>query len=190
MTKLDFPLMPALEQFPRVVIGHLPTPLEAMANLGRELGLSLFVKRDDCTGIGFGGDKVRQLEYHLGAAHAEGADVLFITGAVQSNFVRTAAAMGRRVGMKCHIQLEERVPDISALYRTNGNVLLDKLLGATLHSYPAVRLRMQVFWWGCVWRVTTPKCAAFVSARMRRNRPRGSLNVWRRLRLLWALKIQ
>lgn len=135
MTDHDTVLV-ALERFPRAAIGHLRTPLEAMPNLGRELDLSLFVKRDDCTGIGFGGNKVRQLEYYLGAAQTAGADVLLITGAVQSNFVRTAAAMGRRLGMSCHIQLEERVPDISDLHRTNGNVLLDRLLGATLHSYP------------------------------------------------------
>lgn len=130
------PILEALELFPRAAIGHLPTPLETMPNLGRELGLSLYVKRDDCTGIGFGGNKVRQLEYYLGAAQAENANVLLITGAVQSNFVRTAAAIGRRLGMDCHIQLEERVPDVSTLHRTNGNVFLDKLLGATLHSYP------------------------------------------------------
>jgi len=126
----------ALSTFPRAAIGHLPTPLEALPNLGRELGLELFVKRDDCTGIGFGGNKVRQLEYYLGAAVKEKATVLLITGAVQSNFVRTAAAMGRRLGMECHIQLEERVRDISSLHRSNGNVFLNKLLGATLHSYP------------------------------------------------------
>jgi D-cysteine desulfhydrase family pyridoxal phosphate-dependent enzyme len=131
----DLPLT-ALERFPRAAIGHLPTPLEAMPNLGRELGLSLFVKRDDCTGIAFGGNKVRQLEYYLGAAQSANANVLLITGAVQSNFVRTAAAMGCRLRMGCHIQLEERVPNISALHRTNGNVLLNRLLGATLHSYP------------------------------------------------------
>ena len=125
----------ALERFPRAVMGHLPTPMEALPNLSAALRLSLFVKRDDCTGVGFGGNKVRQLEYYLGAAQAAGADVLLITGAVQSNFVRTAAAMGRRLGMECHIQLEERVPDISAVHRTNGNVLLDQLLGATLHSF-------------------------------------------------------
>ncbi|MEP0011746.1 MAG: hypothetical protein ABJI43_08505 [Roseobacter sp.] len=62
------PYLSALERFPRVAIGHLPTLVEAMPNLGQELGLSLFVKRDDCTGIGFGGNKVRQLEYYLGAA--------------------------------------------------------------------------------------------------------------------------
>lgn len=132
----DTAQMIALERFPRVAIGHLPTPLEPMPNLGRDLDLTLYVKRDDCTGIGFGGNKVRQLEYNLGEALAANADVLLITGAVQSNFVRTAAAMGRRLGMACHIQLEERVPGVSALHRTNGNILLSKLLGATLHSYP------------------------------------------------------
>lgn len=134
--KYDDHYLSNLEQFPRAPIGHLPTPLEPMLNLGQELGLDLFVKRDDCTGIAFGGNKVRQLEYYLGAAKAANATVLLITGAVQSNFVRTAAAMGRRLGMECHIQLEERVPDISALHRSNGNVFLDELLGATLYSYP------------------------------------------------------
>ncbi len=80
-------LLNALRRFPRAAIGHLPTPSETMPNLVKELGLSLFVKRDDCTGIAFGGNKVRQLEYYLGAAQAESADVLLITGAVQSNFV-------------------------------------------------------------------------------------------------------
>jgi D-cysteine desulfhydrase/L-cysteate sulfo-lyase len=136
MTRLGEGPFAALERFPRAAMGHLPTPLEAMANLGRDLGLSLFVKRDDCTGVGFGGNKIRQLEYYLGDAQLAGADVLLITGAVQSNFVRAAAAMGCRLGMACHIQLEERVPDISALHRTNGNMLLNNLLGATLHSYP------------------------------------------------------
>lgn len=126
----------ALDKFPRAAIGHLPTPFEPMPNIGRELDLAVHVKRDDCTGIGFGGNKVRQLEYYLGEAQGADADVLLITGAIQSNFVRTAAAMGRRLGMACHIQLEERVPDVPDLHRTNGNVLLSNLLGATLHSYP------------------------------------------------------
>lgn len=125
-----------LVRFERAAMGHLPTRLEPMPNLGRTLGLNLWVKRDDCTGIAFGGNKVRQLEYYLGAAKAEKADVVLITGAVQSNFVRTAAAMARQLGMDCHIQLEERVPDVTDLHRTNGNVFLNRLLGATLHSYP------------------------------------------------------
>lgn len=126
----------ALRPFPRASVAHTPTPLEPLANLGAELGLDLYVKRDDCTGLAFGGNKVRQLEFYLGAALADRADTILITSAVQSNFVRTAAAMARRFGMACHIQLEERVPDVSDVYRSNGNVLLDRLLGAVLHGYP------------------------------------------------------
>lgn len=122
--------------FPRVRLGHAPTPLDHARTLGKELGIDLYVKRDDCTGLAFGGNKVRQLEFYLGAAVAEGADTVLITGAVQSNFVRVAAAAARIHGMEIHIQLEERVPDVDASYRMSGNVLLDKLLGAHLSSYP------------------------------------------------------
>jgi D-cysteine desulfhydrase family pyridoxal phosphate-dependent enzyme len=125
-----------LARFPRVRATFAPTPLERMQNLGSDLGLSLYAKRDDCTGFGFGGNKVRQLEFYLGAAVEARADVILITGAVQSNFVRTAASMAARFNMACHIQLEERVPDVGPLHRENGNILLDRLLGATLHSYP------------------------------------------------------
>lgn len=129
-------LQAALARFPRMAMAHLPTKIEWMGNLGAELGIDLWVKRDDCTGIGFGGNKVRQLEYYFGAAQVVAADTVLITGAIQSNFMRTAAAMARRLGLDIHIQMEERVPDVSQLYRDNGNVLLDKLLGATLHNYP------------------------------------------------------
>jgi len=126
-----------LASFPRVRIAHLPTPLEEMPNLARALEAhQLFVKRDDCTGLAFGGNKVRQLEYYFGAAREQDADTILITGAVQSNYARTTAAMAKRLGMQCHIQLEERVPDTDDLYRTSGNVLLDRLLGAVLHFYP------------------------------------------------------
>jgi D-cysteine desulfhydrase/L-cysteate sulfo-lyase len=126
----------ALARFARIDVAHTPTPLERLDNLGGDLDLKLAVKRDDCTGSAFGGNKVRQLEYYLAAALAERADTVLITGAVQSNYVRTAAAMARRLGLDCHIQLEERVAEVSELYRRNGNVLLDRLLGATLHSFP------------------------------------------------------
>jgi D-cysteine desulfhydrase/L-cysteate sulfo-lyase len=127
-----------LKAFPRCPLAHLPTPLEAMQRLSSRLdGVSLFVKRDDCTGLGFGGNKVRQLEYYFGEALKVAADTILITGAVQSNFVRTAAAAARRLGMECHIQLEERVPDVDDLHRSSGNVLLCRILGATLSSYPA-----------------------------------------------------
>ena len=129
-------LQDKLIRFPRVRMGHLPTPLEPMPRLGAALGCDLWGKRDDCTGIGFGGNKVRQLEFYLGKAQAQGATQVLITGAVQSNFVRVAAAMAARLGMGCHIQLEDRVPGMGDLYRQNGNVLLDHLLGTTLYDYP------------------------------------------------------
>ena len=126
-----------LDELPRARLCHAPTPLEPMPNLAAHLGAgALYVKRDDCTGLALGGNKVRQLEFYLGQAQAEGADSILITGAVQSNFVRLAAAAARKLGMDCHIQLEERVPKSDPAYRASGNVLLDKLLGATLYSYP------------------------------------------------------
>ena len=127
----------AIGRFPRIRLGHTPTPLDAAPNLGAALGVELWIKRDDCTGLALGGNKVRQLEFYLGEAEARGADTVLITGAVQSNFVRLAAAGARQLGMDIHIQLEERVDDADDLYRASGNVLLDRLLGATLHSFPA-----------------------------------------------------
>ena len=123
-------------RFPRASLGHAPTPLDAAPNLGAALGIDLRIKRDDCTGLALGGNKVRQLEFHLGAAQARGADIVLVTGAVQSNLVRIAAAGARRLGMDIDIQLEERVEDVDDLYRASGNVLLDRVLGATLHAFP------------------------------------------------------
>ena len=127
-----------LSTIPRARLFSGDTPLEAMPNLSAYCGggAELFVKRDDCTQLAFGGNKVRQLEFYLGQAVSEDADTVLITGAVQSNFVRLAAAGARKLGMACHIQLEERVAKNDTLYRTSGNVLIDRLLGAEIHSYP------------------------------------------------------
>jgi D-cysteine desulfhydrase family pyridoxal phosphate-dependent enzyme len=126
-----------LDDLPRVRLLSFATPLEEMANLGAAVGgPALYVKRDDLTGLAFGGNKVRQLEFYLGEAVEQGADTILVTGAVQSNFVRLAAAAARKYGMECHIQLEERVPKNDPLYKSSGNVLLDRILGATIHSYP------------------------------------------------------
>ncbi len=130
-----------IDSRPRVRMAHLPTAVEDMANLADRLfpdggGPRLLVKRDDNTGVALGGNKVRQLEFYLGDAQTQGADTVLITSAVQSNYMRTCAAMCARLGLECHLQLEERVPKNDPLYRTNGNVLLDRIAGATLHSYP------------------------------------------------------
>ena len=133
---MSVPLSKTIEKFPRVRLGHAPTPLDAAPRLGPALGIDLWIKRDDCTGLAMGGNKVRQLEFPLGEAQSRDADTLLITSAVQSNYVRVAAAAGRQLGMETHIQLEERVPGVDALYRASGNVLLDRMFGATLHSFP------------------------------------------------------
>ena len=126
-----------LHTIPRTPLAHTPTPIEPLPNLGKYLGSGvLYVKRDDCTGLAFGGNKARQLEYYFGDALEQGADTILITGAVQSNFVRMAAAGAAKLGLTCHIQLEERVADAGAEYRESGNVLLDRILGAVMHTYP------------------------------------------------------
>ncbi len=79
---------------------------------------------------------MRQLEFHFGEAQTRGADTVLVTGAVQSNLVRIAAAGARKLGMAVHIQLEDRGDGMGALYRTSGNLLLDRVLGATLHAFP------------------------------------------------------
>lgn len=126
-----------LYDLPRAALAHTPTPIERLGALSKHVGGAiLFAKRDDCTGLAFGGNKARQLEFYYGKILAEGADTILITGAVQSNFVRVAAAAAAKFGLECHIQLEERVPKSDSAYRNSGNVLLNRLLGAVLYSYP------------------------------------------------------
>nr|MDJ0859981.1 D-cysteine desulfhydrase [Dinoroseobacter sp.] len=95
------------------------------------------VKRDDCTGLAMGGNKTRKLEFLVGDALQQNADILVTQGAVQSNHVRQTAAAACKVGMKCHVLLERRVPDRDASYEETGNVLLDNLFGATYDFRPS-----------------------------------------------------
>lgn len=125
-----------LETFPRHQILQGPTPLTRLDRLSDALGIDCWIKRDDLAGPSFGGNKSRQLEYYLGAALAEGADTILITGAVQSNFVRLAAAVAAAAGLKAVVQLEHRVDTEDPLYATSGNVLLNQLLGARIITYP------------------------------------------------------
>lgn len=121
---------------PRVELVGSATPLQPLANLSEELGIDLSVKRDDLAGAPFGGNKSRQLEFHLGEAQERQADTILISGAVQSNFVRTAAAAACSLGMKPIVQLEDRVPGMDDTYRSSGNVLLLRILGAEIMHYP------------------------------------------------------
>lgn len=130
-------LTEALAKLPRKRLWDAPTPLEPAPNLADALGAkNIWIKRDDCNGLAFGGNKVRQMEYYLGDALTKQADTLLITGAVQSNFVRTAAAACAKIGLECHVQLENRVNKNSEVYANSGNVLLDHMLGAHIHTFP------------------------------------------------------
>ena len=126
---------PGLKAHPRVILGHAPTPLDTLDNLGADLGITLWAKRDDCNGLAFGGNKVRQLEYYLGPGREQGADTVLITGALQSNFVRLTAAAACRLGWRAEVQLEDRVPKTDPVYRSSGNILLDHLFGARIHTF-------------------------------------------------------
>ena len=121
---------------PRVELVPQPTPIERLTVLSDRLGIEVSIKRDDLAGTTFGGNKSRQLEYYLGAAKAARADTILITGAVQSNFARTAAASALKCGMRTIVQLEARVPREVAMYQTSGNVLLNSLLGVEVMHYP------------------------------------------------------
>ncbi|MDJ0711107.1 MAG: D-cysteine desulfhydrase [Woeseiaceae bacterium] len=126
-----------LANFPRVSLAHLPTPLELLPRLSEYLGgPEIWVKRDDCTGLATGGNKTRKLEFSMAQALEEGATTIITVGAVQSNHVRQTAAAACKLGMECQILLEHRIADPGDLYRNSGNVLLDRLFGATLHEYP------------------------------------------------------
>lgn len=126
-----------LTRFPRARFAHLPTPLEPAPRLGAALGIDLWIKRDDCTGLAGGGNKTRKLEFLLGEALEAGADTLITQGAVQSNHVRQTAAAAARYGLGCEIILEDRTGNRSPDYVGSGNVLLDRLLGGTMRTVAA-----------------------------------------------------
>ena len=130
-----------IEKLPRFPLAQLPTPVEALSRLSRQLGgPHLIIKRDDQTGLAFGGNKTRKLEFLVGDALAQGADTLVTAGAAQSNHCRQTAAAAAKAGLRCELILNGNKPDLP-----NGNLLLDHLFGAGEHwidrSQRAVMLR-------------------------------------------------
>ena len=117
-----------VDKVSRVRLVHLPTPLEKMPNLTRMLkGPQLWVKREDCTGLVFGGNKERKAEFALGDALNKKADVVITTGPIQSNHSRATAAAARKLGLKIILVLTGQEPSIY-----DGNLLLNRLLGAEI----------------------------------------------------------
>ena len=126
-----------LSRYPRHFLAHLPTPLERLDRLTRELdGPEIWIKRDDCTGLSTGGNKTRKLEFLMAEAELQGADLVMTQGATQSNHARQTAAFAAKMGMACHLLLEDRTGSNDANYNQNGNVLLDHLHGATTEKRP------------------------------------------------------
>jgi L-cysteate sulfo-lyase len=126
-----------LAHFQRRSYGHLPTPLEPMKRLSAALkGPSIWIKRDDCTGLAGGGNKTRKLEFLMADALAQGADCVITQGATQSNHARQTAAAAAKEGLHCHIILEDRTGSEDPEYNYNGNVLLNGLCGATQSYVP------------------------------------------------------
>ena len=133
---MAYALNKTTEIFPRHIMIEAPTPLTRLNRLSEHFDIDLWIKRDDLAGPTLGGNKARQLEYYFGAALAKGADTILITGAVQSNFVRIAAAIATALGMDAVLQLEHRVKNDSESYKNSGNVLLNKIFGARIVYYP------------------------------------------------------
>lgn len=129
-----------LASLPRYPLSNLPTPLQRATNLEKALGTSprIYIKRDDLTGLAFGGNKARKLEYLMADALAKKATVLITEGAVQSNHARLAAAAAVRAGLKCILVLDSRNGDA-----TVGNLLLDRLMGAEVRIVPDSRSRRE-----------------------------------------------
>ena len=98
-----------ISHFPRYKLAHTPTPLESLPNLSRYTGnQNIYIKRDDCTGLATGGNKVRQLEFHLGQALQVESTAVLVSGALQSNMVRCTAAAAAKLGIECHIFLYDK----------------------------------------------------------------------------------
>ncbi len=122
-----------LGAFPRYPLTFGPTHIEKLERLTAHLGgkVALYAKREDCnSGLAFGGNKLRKLEYIVPDAIASGADTLVSIGGVQSNHTRLVAATAAKIGMKCRLVQESWVPHEDAVYDRVGNILLSRVLGA------------------------------------------------------------
>ena len=121
------------EKFPRYPLMFGPTPIEELERLTQHLGgkVSLYAKREDCnSGLAFGGNKIRKLEYLVPEAIEQGCDTLVTIGGVQSNHTRQVAAVAAKIGMKCRLVQESWVPFSDAVYDRVGNIMMSRIMGA------------------------------------------------------------
>ena len=126
-----------IDNFPRIKLGHFPTPIESLQNITKDLGgPEIFIKRDDCTGLATGGNKTRKLEFIMPDAIKNKADLVVTVGAIQSNHARQTAAACAILGIKCLIVLEQRLANAPESYMNSGNIFLNKIFGAEMILCP------------------------------------------------------
>jgi 1-aminocyclopropane-1-carboxylate deaminase len=124
-----------LEKFERYPLTFGPTPIEKLKRLSEHLpgSVEIYAKREDCnSGLAFGGNKIRKLEYIVPDAIASNADTLVTIGGVQSNHTRQVAAVAAKLGMKCRLVQESWVPFEDAVYDRVGNILMSRVMGADI----------------------------------------------------------
>jgi 1-aminocyclopropane-1-carboxylate deaminase len=122
-----------LKKFPRHSLTFGPTPIQPLARLSQHLGgkVELYAKREDCnSGLAFGGNKTRKLEYLIPEALAQGCDTLVSIGGIQSNQTRQVAAVAAHLGMKCVLVQENWVNYSDAVYDRVGNIQMSRIMGA------------------------------------------------------------
>lgn len=112
-----------MQDFPRIPLAVLSTPIQKLENISRLLNTNVYIKRDDLTGIGLGGNKVRKLEFLLADTKRKGAEVVFTTGGAQSNHAMLTAACAKKLGMEPILILKKR-----GVTERKGNQLLEYLM--------------------------------------------------------------
>lgn len=122
MTRINYP--------PRLDLARLPTPVHGLRRFSRELGVEIYIKRDDLTGVALSGNKIRKLEFVMADALARKADVVLTCGGAQSNHSRATAIAAAMLGLRCRLIL--RTPDPSNPPPTEANILLDRMAGAEI----------------------------------------------------------
>ena len=128
-----------LHDFPRYALTFGPSPVHQLDRLTKYLGgATVWAKREDCSsGLAFGGNKVRKLEYLVPDALSKGADTLVSIGGVQSNHTRQVAAVAAKLGFKCRLVQEQWVDWDDPVYDRVGNILLSRIMGADVRLDPA-----------------------------------------------------
>lgn len=122
-------ILEKIEELPRIELGSLPTPIERLQNFEKKLGVNnIYIKRDDLTGLGPGGNKIRSLEFILGEAVSQNCDTIIVAGPLQSNLCTLAACSCAKAGLKCITVHNGENPE-----RAEGNLLLNKLLNVESH---------------------------------------------------------